>query len=195
METKGKKNWWFLAINGVISILLGLLLLLFDREQIKDLIFFLGIAILAGGAILLLAAIRNLRQDKPAGMLLFESITTLAIGLIIVIFPSFSLHFFLILLGVWAIIIGVVQLAILIHLKKHLANKNLLLFNGLLTIVLGVLLFFDPITAAQLILRILGVFAIVFGILMIYFGFILKTVKTALEGERTGLEKENDTKA
>ncbi|MFH0757198.1 MAG: DUF308 domain-containing protein [Bacteroidota bacterium] len=181
MEQKGKKNWWFLVINGLIAILFGFFLLFFDTDLIKFLMIYIGIGGAVVGAILLIAAIRNIKKDKHAGMLLFESILTLVIGLILVLFPSFSLKFFLIIIGVWAVILGIVQLAILINIKEKLASKNILLFNGILTMVLGVMLFFDPVTTAGFLLKILGVFAIIFGILMIYFGFVLKTLKIAIE--------------
>jgi len=142
MEQKSKKNWWFLLINGLIAILFGIFLLFFDTDMIKALMVYIGIGVAVVGVFLLLAAIRNIKADKHAGMLLFESILTLVIGLILVLFPSFSLKFFLIIIGVWAVILGIVQLAILINIKEKIASKNILLFNGLLTIVLGVMLFF-----------------------------------------------------
>jgi uncharacterized membrane protein HdeD (DUF308 family) len=189
MEKKGKKNWWFLVINGVIAILFGIFLLFFDTDLIKVIMIYIGIGGTAMGAILLIAAIRNIKKDKQAGMLLFESILTVVIGLILVLFPSFSMKFFLIIIGVWAIILGIVQLAILINVKEKFPSKNILLFNGLLTIVLGVLLFFDPVNTAGFLLKILGVFAILFGILMIYFGFVLKTIKIIVEGPAPEEEK------
>lgn len=190
MEQQGKKNWWFLVINGVIAILLGIFLLFFDKDQIQVLMIYIGIGILVVGAILLFTAIRNIKINKHASMLLWESILTLVIGLIMVLFPTFSLKFFLIIIGVWAVIIGIVQLAILVHIKEKLKSKNVLLINGLLTIVLGVLLFFDPITTAGFLLKILGAFAVIFGILMIYFGFVLKTVKEVVDGSATPSGKE-----
>lgn len=182
MEKKGKKNWWFLVINGLIAILVGIFLLFFEKDMIKELVRYIGIGIAVVGALLLFAAIRNIKADKQAGMLLFESILTLVIGLIIVLFPTFSLNVFLIIIGVWAVILGIVQLAILINIKGKIAGKNILLFNGLLTIVLGVMLFFEPLTSVVILVKILGAFAIIFGILMIYFGFVLKTIKIVLEG-------------
>ncbi|NQV02647.1 MAG: DUF308 domain-containing protein, partial [Bacteroidia bacterium] len=113
MEQKSKKNWWFLVINGIIAILFGIFLLFFDKDQIQVLMIYIGIAILVIGAFLLFAAIRNIKVNKHASMLLVESILTLVIGLILVLFPEFSLKFFLIIIGVWAIILGIVQLAIL----------------------------------------------------------------------------------
>ena len=181
MEQKGKKNWWFLVINGLIAILFGIFLLFFDTDLIRILLIYIGIGGAVVGVILLLAAIRNIKKDKQAGMLLLESILTVIIGLVFLLFPTFSMKFILIIIGVWAVVLGVVQLAILINIKEKFPSKNILLFNGILTMVLGVMLFFDPVTTAGVLLKILGVFAILFGILMIYFGFMLKTVKIAGE--------------
>ena len=50
---------------------------------------------------------------------------------------------FLLIIGVWAIILGIVQLAILIKIKDKIASKNILLFNGLLKIVPGGMLCSD----------------------------------------------------
>lgn len=169
-------------------MLIGIFLLFFDPDQMKVLVLYLGIVILIIGALLLIYAIRQIKLEKSAGMLLTESILTLVIGLIMLLFPSFSLKFFLIMIGVWAIIIGVVQLAILINLKGDMKNKNILLFNGLLTIVLGVLLFIDPITTTGFLLKIIGAFAVLFGILMIYFGFVLKTIRKVVQ---EALKEEN----
>jgi len=174
MEQKSKKNWWFLVFNGLIAIF-------FDTDLIRALLIYIGIGGAAVGVILLLAALRNIKKDKHAGMLLFESILTVIIGLVFLLFPSFSMKFILVIIGVWAVILGVVQLAILVNIKEKFPSKNILLFNGILTTVLGVMLFFDPVTTAGFLLKLLGVFAIIFGILMIYFGFVLKTLKNAIE--------------
>jgi len=190
MEKKGKKNWWFLVINGLIAILVGIFLMFFNNDMISAVVRYIGIGIMVVGAILLFAAIRNLRADKHAGMLLFESILTLVIGLIMLLFPDFSLKVFLIIIGVWAVILGLTQLVILINIKEKITGKNLLFFNGLLTVVLGVMLFFDPITTLGIMMKILGAFAMLFGILMIYFGFVLKTIKRVLEETTPPLPQE-----
>jgi len=181
MEEKGKKNWWFLAINGIIAILIGFFLLFFEPNLMKVLVVYFGIAVIVIGVLFLMYAIRNLRKNKNAGMLLFESILTLVIGLILVLFPTFSLKFFLVILGVWAIILGIVQLVILYSIKRPFGSKKILAVNGILTILLGILLFFDPVTTAVILLKIMGVFGIVFGAIMIYFGLLLKSMKEVAE--------------
>ena len=179
MEKKRYSNWWFLALNGIIAILFGLLVLLYTQETIKTLVFYFGVVILLTGLALLGTAIINLKKEKKTGMLLFESIVTVAIGIIIMFFPQNSLEFFLILIGVWAVILGIVQLIILINVKGEFAGKNIFLFNGLLTLAMGVILFFDPFSVAEFLVKVIGVFSLLFGCILIYLSFVLHRIKGA----------------
>ena len=179
METKRYKNWWFLAVNGIIAILFGLLLLLFTKEVIQTIVFSFGVVILAAGLILFFTAVYQIKKEKGVGMLLFQSILSVAIGIIIMLFTKDSLRFFLILIGVWAVIVGIMQLVVLINVKRNLSNKNIFLFNGLLTIVMGVILFLDPFAIAGFVVTLTGIFSIVFGLVLIYLSFALRTIASS----------------
>lgn len=166
-------------MNGGIFTLFGVLMLLFTQEFIKTLLIYFGIVMLAGGVFMLLAGINNIRRDKAGAMILVESIVAMAIGIALIFFPDASAAVFLIMIGIWAIIIGIIQLVILVNIKGVIANKNMLLINGLLTIALGVILLFNPFQWALILIKIIGAFAAIFGILLIYFSFVLRRVKTA----------------
>jgi uncharacterized membrane protein HdeD (DUF308 family) len=174
MERKPGKNWWFLAVNGLIAILFGLLLLLFSKEVIQSVVFFIGLTIAIAGLIFFLTALILLKKDKGVAMIIVQAVLTLAIGSAIMIFRESSVDLFFILLGVWAIIVGIFQLVILVNIRKQLRNKNIILFNGLLTIALGVVLFFHPFAFAVLLIKMLGGFATIFGLLMIYLSFTIR---------------------
>ena len=177
MEKKQFKNWWFLAVNGCIFVIFGILILFFTQEFIKTMLLYFGIVMLAGGAILLIAGINNIRQDKSGAMILIESIAGLAIGIALIFFPQSSVSLFLIMIGIWAIIIGIIQLVIIVNVKGVIGHKTLHLLNGLLTIALGVVLLFNPFLWALFLIKIIGVFAALFGIFLVYFSFVLRAVK------------------
>lgn len=179
MATKRFKNWWFLALNGIIFVLFGLLILFTSREDVKDIIRYFGITILVSGVIILIVGINNFRKEKQAGMILFESIAAIAIGLILTFFPEASVNLFMILIGVWIIIIGVIQLVILANLKESSSLKNGLLINGLLTIALGIALFFNPFSWAVFLVKVVGVLAAIFGLLLICISFFLRSVSAS----------------
>ncbi|MEI7723938.1 MAG: DUF308 domain-containing protein [Bacteroidota bacterium] len=178
METRRFKNWWFLAINGCIFALFGILMLFFTQDFIKTMLLYFGIVMLAGGVIMLLAGINNIRRDKSGAMILVESIVAMAIGISLIFFPEASAKVFLIMIGIWTIIIGIIQLVIIVNFKGAIANKNLLLINGLLTIALGAVLLFNPFTWAVFLIKVIGAFAALFGILLVYFAMVLRKIKT-----------------
>jgi uncharacterized membrane protein HdeD (DUF308 family) len=91
-------------------------------------------------------------------------------------FPENSLKFFLIVIGVWAVVIGIVQLIILVNAKGEIPGKNIFLFNGLLTLAIGILLFFDPYSLAEFIIKVIGVFSLIFGSILIYLSFVLRRI-------------------
>jgi uncharacterized membrane protein HdeD (DUF308 family) len=177
METKTFKNWWLLTVNGLISAFVGLVMLLCTEAFVNAVIFYFAIILLASGAILLIASIYNIRKEKNVGMILLQSIAAVTIGLIMLLAPGdVVLHSFFLLIGVWAIVAGVFQLAVLVNAGKTLANKNIILINGLLTIALGVFLCLKPIVFATFVARLLGILAVLFGIIMIYLSFLVKKV-------------------
>lgn len=185
MESKGFKNWWFLALNGLVLMVFGLLVLFFDQEQIKQLIHYFGIIVLVIGAILLLFGINNLRRDKSGTVILIESIAAIAIGLAFIFYPQASLSLFLILTGIWIVIVGIIQLVILVNIKRMLNNKNILFINGLLTVGLGVALLFNPFLWGVFLIKLIALMSTLFGLVLIYFSFVLRTVKKIEETEKS----------
>lgn len=185
MEAKRFKNWWFLAINGCIIALFGALILFFTQEVIKTILLYFGMVMLAGGAILLFAGINNIRRDKAGAMILVESIVALAIGIALIFFPESTVSLFLVMIGIWAIIIGIIQLVIIVNFKGEISNKNLLLLNGLLTIGLGAVLLFNPFQWAIILVKIIGALALLFGLLLVYFSLMLRRVNSGATLEST----------
>jgi uncharacterized membrane protein HdeD (DUF308 family) len=139
-----------------------------------NIVFYSALAIALGGLCFLFVAISHLKNDKSVGMLFFQAIISLAIGLGIMFFKDQSLHLFFILLGVWAVLVGIFQLVILVNIKRNIANRNFILFNGLLTIALGILMILQKEEVSVFVTKILGAFAILVGILMIYLSFVIR---------------------
>lgn len=179
MEKKGFKNWWFLALNGLVFMIFGLLILFFSQDQIKELIRYFGMVMLGLGALLLFVGINNIRRDKAGAMVLAESVAGIAIGLALLLFPEASISLFLILIGIWAILIGIIQLVILVNIKRFVLNKNIFLINGLLTIGIGIAMLFNPFSWGVFLIKVIAALAALFGIALIYFSVVLKSINTS----------------
>jgi uncharacterized membrane protein HdeD (DUF308 family) len=177
METKGYKNWGLLAINGIIAILFGFLMLFTTEEMIKTIVFYFGLLLGVAGVVLAFIAYRNIKNDKGSVLLLLEAVATLAIGIMLMVSPESSLNFFLVLTGIWAVLIGVAQLVVLINIGNLFTSRNLLLLNALLTAGIGVLLIFHPFAMATVVAKVVGFAAMLFGVLMIYLALLLRSVR------------------
>jgi uncharacterized membrane protein HdeD (DUF308 family) len=174
METKTFKSWWFMILNGLVAIALGLMLLLLTKETIEKLVMFFGLFIALCGIVIFLSGIYKIKNQANAGWILLQSVITLAIGIIIMINPGNSLNFFLVFIGIWAVAAGIFQLALLVVIKTNFPGKRVLLANGFLTVVLGVLLFFHPFEVANFVAKVIGLFSILFGIIMIWFSISVR---------------------
>jgi uncharacterized membrane protein HdeD (DUF308 family) len=177
MEKIRFRNWWFLAVNGLIFIAFGLIILLFTQEFILTLVRWFGIFLLAGGAILLFLGINKVRKEKAATADLVQAIASIAIGFSVLLFTTESIKLFIMLLGVWGIILGVIQLVVVVNFKGDVKGKNVMLLNALFTAGLGVALLFNPYTWGMFLVKVVGVCAILLGLLMVYFSLVLRSVK------------------
>lgn len=176
-----KNNWIMFVLNGLIAILFGLLIIFINEETIIKIALYFGLLILFAGGILLIVSIRNMKREKPHSLLLAESIAAILIGAVIAFYPQQSLKIFLILIGVWATIIGLMQIIMAVQMKNKIQNHNLFTINGVVTLVMGLLLFFNPLGAIKALLIIIGLLALVSGILLIYMGFQVKASKQLAE--------------
>lgn len=174
MEEKKFKKWWVLAVNGLIALLLGILIISTPATTLIIIGKYFGLVILVGGLVLLFTAFYNIKKEKSYGLILIESVITIILGILILIYTRKTLEIFVILIGIWAIIIGISQLAILIDKNYSVSGKYLFLFNGLLTVVLGVFMLFNPFAMGQFFITLAGICAIIFGALLIFFAFKIK---------------------
>ncbi|MGE5423754.1 MAG: HdeD family acid-resistance protein [Syntrophothermus sp.] len=177
MEKKINKNWLFLAINGVVAILFGCLLLFFSTELVQTILLVTSLVLLLAGIILFLISIRQLKKDKNVALLIIQSVSFVTLGLVLLILREKSTDILLIALGVWAIVVGIFQLVILVNLPKKIRGKNYLLFNAIFTMALGVFLIVRPFTNENRpVIIAVGVVSVFIGIGMIYLGILIRKV-------------------
>jgi uncharacterized membrane protein HdeD (DUF308 family) len=179
METNIFKNWWFLALNGVIAIMIGILFLFYSDEIMETIMQIFAFVVLALGVIEMITGfIRSKKTRNVMGNFIL-AIAYIALALFIFLFHDLALKFLFILLGVWAVIIGIFQLFLIVYSKSTNVNKNITLVNGLLTILVGVVL----IVKHALIGQALGLFILLFGVILIYLAFVLRGAGRVKPGE------------
>lgn len=179
MENKLRHYRWTLMINGIIALLFGLFALFVPETATKTIAIYFGIVLIAGGSIGVIAGIRNMKMGQAYMSTLITSIISILIGILVVAYTRQSLQIFAIIIGIWAIALGLVQLIISLNLLAG-KQKNVMLFNSIITLLFGLILFFNPFGSVVALVFLVGILAIIFGAVLIYFGMNLKSIEEEL---------------
>ncbi len=174
METDISKRWATLAVNGAIAIIFGVLALFVPGPTLITLVTYFGIVILLLGIAMLAGVILNIRNGLGYGTDLAEAIVLIVVGILLTFYTQQSLKVFVVVIGSWAILIGLLQLFFAFKVSPELNGKNTLLINGGLTLVFGIVLFFNPFQAAVFVLVLTGILSIAIGVILVVIAMKMK---------------------
>ncbi len=180
MKTSLVNNWWLLSLNGVIAILYGLMAIFVPSGTLLTIVMYFGIVILIIGVSMLIGAINSARNQLPYMSDLISSVLTIAIGALLTFYTQKSLEIFVIVVGSWAILLGIFQLYIMSRMDKTSGSKNTLLINGLITLAFGVVLFLNPFASAAFMVVVSGVLAFIVGIILIALSVKLRNFEKSI---------------
>jgi uncharacterized membrane protein HdeD (DUF308 family) len=72
------RNWWLIALRGVLGVIFGVIALVMPVATILALVLLFSAYMVVDGAIAIYAAIRAARKQEGWGFLLFQGIASLA---------------------------------------------------------------------------------------------------------------------
>ena len=183
MEIKTSNSiWWSFIVTGLIAIVYALLALLVPENIIPTVVTISGISLSAIGVICLLFSLRRKKNMLPWGMLLFESLVMIALGVVTIVWSTDIVQFLGFLIGVWTLVIGAFMLFMTLF-QQRLVNKGFYLLSSILSIVFGLLIVINPIEFTKLVVRVSAIIALIFGIIMMMFGFNLRKLDKAVAVE------------
>ncbi len=174
MKSNISQRWALLAANGVIAIIFGVLAIFVPGQTLLTVVTYFGIVVLLLGAAMLVGGILNMHNGLGYGTDLAEAIVLMIIGVLLTFYTRQSLKIFVIIIGSWAVLIGLLQLFIAFKLNPELNGKNTLLVNGGLSLIFGIILFFNPFQAAVFVLVLTGILAIAVGVILIIVAMKIK---------------------
>ncbi len=171
MTSALSRNWWAIALRGLVAVLFGLAAFVWPGLTLLALVFLFGIYALLDGIFSIIAAVNNRAGNNRWWLLLLEGLVGVAAGIIAFIWPGITAFALLYLIAAWAVITGILEIAAAIRLREEIEGEWLLGLGGLLSIVFGILLFIWPGAGALAVTWLIGAYALFFGILLIILGF------------------------
>jgi len=167
--------WWLVLLQGLLALIFGILFLTYPGLTSELVVIFLGAYWFVSG----IFALISIGMDKTnAGLKALLGILGIILGLLILAYPFYSTIIvflvFIIMIGVWALVYGGVQLY---HgLTGGGWAAGLL---GLLSIIFGLLILMNPWYSTLALPFVFGVFGIVFGFAAIIGSFMIRSQQKA----------------
>lgn len=179
------RGWWLLLLRGIAGILFGIaafiwpgltilaLTLLYGAFALTDGILSLGAAFTGGG---------NKGSDRggdgaiPTWWLALIGLLGIAAGAVAFLWPGLTAFALIVMIGAWAVAIGVLEIIGAIWLRKEIEDEWLLIATGVLSVLFGLAILLRPGLGALALAWAVGAFALLSGLLHVAFAFRLKGV-------------------
>lgn len=162
--------WWLVLLQGIAAIILGILLITNTGLTVALLIQFLGIYWMVSG---IFAIISIFIDNEMWGWKLFSGILGIIAGVIILQHPLWSTILvptvLVIVIGIEGLIIGIVNL-----IQAFQGAGWGIGVLGVLSILFGLILLFNPVIGAVTLPLVAGIFGIIGGIAAIVMAFRLR---------------------
>jgi uncharacterized membrane protein HdeD (DUF308 family) len=167
--------------RGLAAIVFGVLTLVWPKLSMFVLVLLFGIFAVISGITAVAAAIRS-HGEPHWGLLLFEGILSIAVGVVALIWPGITAFAFLILIAAWAILIGILELVAPLSFPMSVGRGLLFVLGGIVSIVFGVLIAARPVAGLLTVVWLIGIYAIVMGIMYLAVYFESRSVVQSLAG-------------
>ncbi|WP_030159287.1 HdeD family acid-resistance protein [Glycomyces sp. NRRL B-16210] len=172
------KNWAWVLLRGVFTIVFGALAVFWPGITILALVILFGAYAIVDG---LTAILMGARRSSGRGFLIVIGVLGVIAGLVAMLWPGITAVALLYVIAFWAIIIGLASIVSGFGLTGDAGGRWLFVLSGLAAVVLGVLLLARPGEGAVALVVTIGFFAIVWGLLTVITSVRLRRLAKELD--------------
>jgi uncharacterized membrane protein HdeD (DUF308 family) len=166
-------NWWSLVLRGIVGILLGIMTFAWPGVTLLGIVLLFGAYALITGIVSLVGAVQAMQARERWGVLVLEGLIGIGAALVTMFWPKITLLALVYVIGVWAIITGVLEISAAIRLRRYIRGEWLLALAGVASVVFGFLIMMAPVAGALVIALWFGIYAFCFGVIMLILGIRL----------------------
>ena len=136
-------NWKWFMVRGVLALLLGIGAIVFPLSAVFAFTMLFAAYCFIDGIASLIAGIHGGQEPGHRwGALVFSGIVGILIGILFLVMPLVATITYafivLVMLAAWAIITGVLEVAVAVRLRKEIEGEWLLGLSGAISVLLGI---------------------------------------------------------
>ena len=166
-------NWWLVVLRGVAAIIFGILAFAWPGITLLTLVLFWGAFALVDGVLAIIAAVKG-GNPMPRWWLAIVGLAGIIAGALTFLMPGLTALVLLTFIAVWAIVLGVMEIIGAIKLRKEIQGEWLLILNGAISVLFGIVLLWRPVTGLIALVWIIGAYAIILGVIYVMFGLKMR---------------------
>jgi uncharacterized membrane protein HdeD (DUF308 family) len=167
------RNWWAVALRGVLGIVFGIIAFLLPGVTMLSLAYVFAAYAVVDGVFAIVAAVRAAGDHRSWGWFVFEGIAGILAGVAVALWPGISVGAFVFLVACWAIVTGVLMFGSAFTTK--VSGRWWLGLGGALSVIFGVLLVAAPLMGALVLTWWIGAYSMAFGIALLVMSFRLRS--------------------
>lgn len=174
-----RAHWWVFLVRAVVALLFALVCFLLTGAAIVALILWIGVFFVIDGILMIVGAVRN-GMDSHHSHWWWQAaggVIGIAAGIVTFEHPAMTAVAVTLLVAIWAVATGILELATAIRLRRVIPNEWMWIVNGLLSILLGAAIFLFPAAGLVALVWLLGFYSLLAGIAMAFLAFRLRAAR------------------
>ena len=169
-----KIKWTGLAINGGVALIVGLIFIFLPQTLTLSIVKILGIILGITGITMLFVTFFKQKHNGAVNLyFVIQGILNLALGVIMIFNPKLMLDFIMLVIGIWALAIGLFQILFALKLRKIVNSGIFLIASGIIFVGIGITMIMYPETIVTTLLSIMGIIISILGVILLYFSYLI----------------------
>jgi uncharacterized membrane protein HdeD (DUF308 family) len=165
-------NWWLFLILGLVSVIAGILAIVYPDITLLALGLFIGISLLFIGAMDVVDAIAGSPESRALSAIV--GVLSLLAGIICLRRPGESLLALVVVLGAYLVVTGLVRF---VRAFSELEDRALLLGLAILDVILGILILSLPKLSLVTLAVLFAISLLARGVFAIFAAFRLRSLR------------------
>lgn len=160
-------DWRLVGFRGLIAAIFGIVIITVPEISLKALVAIFGIYIFLDSVFSVLTAVRSRKKLESWHLTLIKGIVGIILAILVITLPGISAVALAYFLGGWFCLLGVIEVASAIRLRKEIDGEGWLIGAGILSVAVGVFLFAWPTASMIAVTLVVGVFTLLLGLVLI----------------------------
>lgn len=180
VKSVGKTLWWLLVLRGAVTIVFGVMALVWPHHTVAALLWVFAIFSIVEGVIEVLVGVFARRTHW--GWTVFSGLLGIALGVVILRHPGAALWVLVTFIAAWALVTGMFMIfgAYSMTQADTQGSKLWTLVSGVINVLFGVVMFVNPVGGARALWLWVGIYAVILGAAMIATAFAARREIRAL---------------